>query len=40
MRAWRLFALQAAQGADLVTLDRMDTRCATLAAADMQTAGG
>ena len=32
-----LFALQAAQGADLVTLDRMNAGRSALAAADAQT---
>jgi hypothetical protein len=40
VRARRLFALQAAQGADLVTLNRMNARRSALAAADVQTAGG
>jgi hypothetical protein len=40
MRARRLFALHAAQGADLVTLARMDATRSALAASDMQSAGG
>jgi hypothetical protein len=40
MRARRLFALKPAQGADLITLNRMDAGRAPLAAADVQSAGG
>jgi hypothetical protein len=39
MRARRLFALKPAQGAELVTLDRMHARRAPLAAADVQSTG-
>jgi hypothetical protein len=40
MRTRRLFALQAPQGANLVTLDRMDAGRPALAAANVQAAGG
>jgi hypothetical protein len=40
MRTRRVFALQAAQGADLVTLNRMNAWRSALAAADVQAAGG
>ena len=39
MRARWLFALQPAQGADLVTLDWMDAWCASLTPADVQASG-
>jgi hypothetical protein len=39
VRARRLLALKTAQGADLVTSNRMDARRSALAAADVQTAG-